>query len=81
MLSDRFYDLASIEALQRAVRDVTPGQVLLTVAALLGTALVVDYAWMLWLRSKMVSNPPLHHCNCNNLTDTDRSHPGRGHGP
>lgn len=54
MLSDQFYDVVGLVGLQKLLQDVSPIQVLVTLLAIVVAGIAVDYARMLWLRSKMV---------------------------
>lgn len=54
MLSDQFLDVVGLMGLQKLLQDVSPTQVVVTLLSCAVVAIVVDYARMLWLRSKMV---------------------------
>lgn len=54
MLSDQFYDVVGLVGLQRLLHDVSPTQIATTLLILAFFAISIDYARMLWLRSKMV---------------------------
>lgn len=54
MLSDQFYDVVGLVSLQRLLQDVSPSEIITMTLALAVVAIAIDYARMLWLRSKMV---------------------------
>lgn len=54
MLSDQFYDLLGLVSLQRLLQDASTWKAATTLLALVLIGVIVDYARMLWLRSKMV---------------------------
>lgn len=54
MLSDQLLDLAASIRIQRVLAEAGAGKIAATVLAIALLAVVVDYARMLWLRSKMV---------------------------
>jgi len=57
MLSDRVLELSSLTRLQAVLAGSSVWQVIGAVVAIISLAVLGDYARMLWLRSKMVSNP------------------------
>lgn len=54
LLSGEFEDLVGLVGLQKLLRDVSPWKAVTTTLALVFVGVVIDYARMLWLRSKMV---------------------------
>lgn len=60
MLSDRLLELGGLAQLQRIASDKSPWAVLATLFLIASVGVIVDYARMLWLRSKMVSLPREH---------------------
>ena len=56
MLSDRLLELGGLTQLQRLAADKSPWAVLATLVLIASVGIIVDYARMLWLRSKMVSH-------------------------
>ena len=56
MLSDQFHDLFAIAGVQRLLKDSSPWAVCSAVVVIVAVTLVIDYARMLWLRSKMVES-------------------------
>jgi len=55
MLSDRLLELGGLAQLQRIAADKSPWAVVATLLLIASVGIIVDYARMLWLRSKMVS--------------------------
>lgn len=54
MLSNQVNDRDSLLALWRTVRGASAVEALSAALAIIGVAILLDYGWMLWLRSKMV---------------------------
>lgn len=57
MLSDRLLELGGLAHLQRIASDKSPWTVLATLLLIASVGVIVDYARMLWLRSKMPPGP------------------------
>lgn len=55
MISDRLLELGGLASLQKIANDVSPWAALATLLLIASVGVIVDYARMLWLRSKMVS--------------------------
>lgn len=58
MFSEHIKNLFGISSLQGYLRDVSVGNILALLGGLLVVGITVDYARMLWLRSKMVCLMP-----------------------
>lgn len=57
MFSDSATNLLSLAKIQQATAGLGPTNVLLILLGLAVAVVAVDYAWMLWLRSKMPPGP------------------------
>lgn len=57
MLSDKLLDLFTLHKAQDVLTNINTSKLLLLTLALAATAVIVDYGYMLWLRSKMPPGP------------------------
>lgn len=57
MLSDKLLDLFNLHKAQEVLTNVNISKIFLFTLALALTAVIIDYGYMLWLRSKMPPGP------------------------
>lgn len=57
MLSDKLLDLFALHKTEEALTNVNLYKLLVFALALALTAIIIDYGYMLWLRSKMPPGP------------------------